>query len=165
LVSSEKNFQFYRDNLHSVTIKEPVLPYSAMYLKDITFIEDGNKDYVEDSKINVSKMSMLASYLVLIINYQKIKFPFKKDANLQSQLMYNVVILSEEEQYEMSKRMQGRSSRDEANVIDLSRPKNCGDSLRVPQINKRSSLPTYLGAGPVESLAPVQRSADDRISF
>ena len=43
---------------------------------------------------------------------------------------------------------------------------NMSDSLRVPQINKRSSLPTYLNSPPSQEIVPLQKSSsDDRISF
>ena len=106
MVSSEKNFQCYRDSIQT-TKGTAILPYSAMYLKDITFIEDGNHDFVDVNKVNISKVTMMASYLVHLLHFQKNKFQFKKDLSLRSQLMHNVVILTEEEQYELSKRCQG----------------------------------------------------------
>ncbi len=110
LVSSFKNYQFYRDTLTTVTnnkVASPILPYSALYLKDITFIEDGNLDILDENKVNTAKISMLASYLVQLLHFQKHKFMFKKDMNMRAQILHNVVILSEEEQYELSKKSQG----------------------------------------------------------
>jgi hypothetical protein len=45
VMAREKNFQNFRAHLHQVD--PPCIPYLGVYLTDLTFIEDGNKDFVK----------------------------------------------------------------------------------------------------------------------
>jgi len=42
---------------------EATLPYLGLFLKDLTFIEDGNADQLDDGKINKGKIAMIGSTL------------------------------------------------------------------------------------------------------
>lgn len=45
IMSREKNFQNFRAHLHKAD--PPCIPYLGLYLTDLTFIEDGNKDTIQ----------------------------------------------------------------------------------------------------------------------
>jgi hypothetical protein len=45
LVASEKNFAAFRSHLKLTSL--PLIPYMGMYLTDLTFIDDGNPDFVK----------------------------------------------------------------------------------------------------------------------
>ena len=72
-VNSSKNYQHYRKELKLA--KPPLIPYMgiytlfyigililkiAVYLRDLTFIEDGNKNFRVNGMVNFEKMSMLS---------------------------------------------------------------------------------------------------------
>ena len=46
IMSREKNFQNFRAHLHKAD--PPCIPYLGLYLTDLTFIEDGNKDFIQE---------------------------------------------------------------------------------------------------------------------
>ena len=49
----QNNYKRYRDRLS--TIPTPAVPYIGVFLKDLTFICDGNPDYLRGGLINVHK--------------------------------------------------------------------------------------------------------------
>lgn len=56
LINREKNYAELRRVLK--TVPPPIIPYLGMYLTDLTFIEEGNKDVI-DGLINFSKRRYL----------------------------------------------------------------------------------------------------------
>ncbi|OJJ42664.1 hypothetical protein ASPZODRAFT_124995 [Penicilliopsis zonata CBS 506.65] len=61
LISSTQNYQTYRDKLQSTV--PPCIPFLGVFLKDITFIEDGNPALTPDNLINFQKYTLLAATL------------------------------------------------------------------------------------------------------
>ena len=53
LMDSRSNHKKYRETLR--TSPTPAVPYFGIYLKDLTFISDGNPDYLKGGVINLSK--------------------------------------------------------------------------------------------------------------
>ncbi len=47
------NYKHYRDRLSST--EAPAVPYVGVFLKDLTFICDGNPDYLRGGLINMHK--------------------------------------------------------------------------------------------------------------
>jgi len=68
------NWLNYRSMLKRVT--GPVLPYLGVFLRDITYIEDGNPDYIDDEQgiINFEKIMLLGEMLKQIEMFQKQDF-------------------------------------------------------------------------------------------
>ena len=61
-----RNFKKYRDILlatilNGVYNQQPVIPYMATHLKDLTFAEDGNPDYISESINNIPASSSFYS--------------------------------------------------------------------------------------------------------
>ena len=84
LMSRERNFDLFRRHLHSVD--PPCIPYLGVFLTDLTFIEDGNHDYVSDSKvlINFDKRRKISMVIRDIQQYQQTPYclegvPFIQD--------------------------------------------------------------------------------------
>lgn len=63
------NWNNYRASLSNAV--RPVLPYLGIFLKDFTFIEDGNADYLEDARINFDKVMLIGEQLARIEYYQR----------------------------------------------------------------------------------------------
>jgi len=68
LVAREGNFRELRKSLKQST--PPRVPYIGVYLTDLTFIEDGNSNYLESGLINFSKRRRLARVLKDIQQHQ-----------------------------------------------------------------------------------------------
>lgn len=66
-VSQEGNYKNLRQLL--ATVNPPLIPYLGMYLTDLTFIEDGNKDSL-DGLINFDKRRKIANVVRDIHDYQ-----------------------------------------------------------------------------------------------
>ncbi|KAJ3450892.1 ras guanine nucleotide exchange factor i-related [Anaeramoeba flamelloides] len=70
LLSGEGSYKKYRKHLHQ--IEPPCVPYLGVYLTDITFIEDGNPDYVNENLINFSKRRLVYDVIEEIQKFQNV---------------------------------------------------------------------------------------------
>ena len=66
-----KNMASYRKFFKGLT--PPKIPFLGMYLQDLTFIDDGNPDYLDQEKkiINYDKRIRLSNIISVIIHLQK----------------------------------------------------------------------------------------------
>jgi hypothetical protein len=82
LVAPTQSFKQYRDALHQVT--GACVPYLGVYLTDLTFTEDGNKDTVQkpnDAKlklINIKKRALVHNIISEVQLYQQASFDLTK---------------------------------------------------------------------------------------
>lgn len=73
LISSDGKYKAYRKHFKSIT--PPTIPYLGVFLTDLTFIEDTNKDHIgEDKKVNFLKCTMLADVIRTIYDCQRTPF-------------------------------------------------------------------------------------------
>src|SRR3990167_1564786 len=72
LMNHKSSYRTYRSTLHSSST--PIIPFLGVYLTDLTFIEDGNPNYVS-GLINFSKCQKIASVISEIVRYQ---VPYKQ---------------------------------------------------------------------------------------
>lgn len=91
LMSSEDNFRVFREALHK--INPPCIPYLGVFLTDLTFIEDGNPDFLRPDLINITKLRYGARVIQDIKQYQQTPYclepvPFIHDW-LMSRELYN----------------------------------------------------------------------------
>lgn len=70
VINPQKNYAQYRETLHSVN--PPCVPFLGVYLTDLTFIEDGNTNYLKSNNqlINFSKQTKTAEVIREIQQYQ-----------------------------------------------------------------------------------------------
>lgn len=73
LMSNEGSYKTYRGALFQA--RPPCLPYLGVYLTDLTFIEDGNPDYVNEL-INFSKRSLIYTVIAKIQQFQLLPYNF-----------------------------------------------------------------------------------------
>ena len=72
MVSSDDNFSNLRKTLSKC--KPPCIPYIGTFLTDLTFIEQGHKDFVE-GKVNFVKFRMIANILQQVKSFQSAPYP------------------------------------------------------------------------------------------
>jgi hypothetical protein len=89
-MGANRNFQEYRDIIHS--LNPPCIPFLGIYLQDLTFIEDGNPDYLRGSNnlINFGKRQKTAQVILELKQFQSFAYNFHTinefQAFIQSQL-------------------------------------------------------------------------------
>ncbi|KYQ90273.1 Ras guanine nucleotide exchange factor [Tieghemostelium lacteum] len=69
LTSPNSSFSAYREELHNAN--PPCIPYLGVHLSDLTFIEEGNPDRLENGFVNFFKCRMVAEVIKEIHQYQQ----------------------------------------------------------------------------------------------
>lgn len=84
LMGANRNFQEYREMIHSVN--PPCIPFLGIYLQDLTFIEDGNADYIQKSTrlINFAKRQKTAEVIREINQFQSLPYVYQVIPELQA---------------------------------------------------------------------------------
>jgi len=95
LMDTRQNYKNYRGSLAKSIL--PALPYFGIYLRDITFIEEGNEAKV-GGLVNFEKIQLHSKRFREVLYFQKIKYSFTEDEALQAFLQKLSVIGKEEEQ-------------------------------------------------------------------
>jgi hypothetical protein len=90
---SEKNYTNLRNAVRKST--PPMLPYLGIFLQDLTFCEDAQKDFLYGELINFEKKVQLASIIQDILLYQSVPYPFAVVDEIQSYLSRFVPLNSE----------------------------------------------------------------------
>ena len=134
-MSAESSFKVYRQQLRRVT--PPCLPYmyghfsrfrseirdshmcgdggcSGVYLKDLTFIEDGNPDTLS-GLINFGKRTLLYKAIADMQQYQLKPYPFRPDPELVA-LIHDIPKYDENELYNVSLEREPRGA-DKSSII------------------------------------------------
>jgi len=82
------------------TVNPPCLPYLGMYQTDLTFIEDGNPDFLKDL-INFRKRTLISDVIAEIQLYQQIPYPVIANEKLLAPLK-NLPYCKDDQLYQMS---------------------------------------------------------------
>jgi hypothetical protein len=69
MMENKHNFKNYRDRLAKIKLNgEPTLPYLGVYLRDLTFIEEGNKTYITEHRlINYEKIQLVGQVIRFVL--------------------------------------------------------------------------------------------------
>lgn len=109
LMSADKSFRGYR--AHMTSCSPPLVPYIGIYLTDLTFIEDGNSDFIThqvSSKklINWAKRKMVYEVISKIQDYQTKTYEFVPVYQVQQiiESALNENFLSDNQIYDLSKK-------------------------------------------------------------
>ncbi|KAH3766200.1 Ras guanine nucleotide exchange factor [Pelomyxa schiedti] len=86
----QANMQNYRKKLQACSL--PTIPYLAVWLKDLTFIEDANSDFVSDNIVNWEKMHMIASVFEKLHYYQSHPYKLKSYQPLVDYILHATII-------------------------------------------------------------------------
>ena len=101
LIDNRKNYFNYREALKSAKKSletVPTFPYVGLYLKDLTFIEDGNDNFLDKQKniINFEKMVMIANIFIDFQTYQENLYLFEKLPHTSNWLQNNKKIIKDD---------------------------------------------------------------------
>ncbi|KAL0485738.1 Ras guanine nucleotide exchange factor gefJ [Acrasis kona] len=102
LMEQAKNFHNMRNAIKQAS--GCCLPYIGIFLTDLTFIEDGNKDFITSGDfelINLFKRMKQASVIKELVRLREMPYALQQVTEL-SDLLYNMTILTEDELYDLS---------------------------------------------------------------
>ncbi|KAJ5767147.1 uncharacterized protein N7511_004763 [Penicillium nucicola] len=85
MVSSAQNYNAYREKIRMAI--PPCIPFLGLFLKDLTFIEDGNPSITPEGLINFHKCSMLASSVHDIRRFQQTSYCLQIVPEIQEYLV------------------------------------------------------------------------------
>lgn len=90
LMGANRNFTEYREMIHSVN--PPCIPFLGIYLQDLTFIEDGNPDFLAKSNnlINFAKRQKTAEVIREIKQFQSSPYNLQEVAVIQQFIRSNL---------------------------------------------------------------------------
>lgn len=98
LMGANRNFNLYRVLIHSVN--PPCIPFLGIYLQDLTFIEDGNPNFLKTSKdlINFAKRAKTAEVIREIQQYQTMGYQFRIVEEIQTFILESLHSSRDEDQ-------------------------------------------------------------------
>jgi hypothetical protein len=98
LMGANRNFNQYRVLIHSVN--PPCIPFLGIYLQDLTFIEDGNPNFLKSSKvlINFAKRTKTAEVIRELQQYQTMGYHFRTVEEIQTFVTENLHSSRDEDQ-------------------------------------------------------------------
>lgn len=97
-------FQAHVSNIETICFKK------GLFLTDLTFIHEGNKDYLENGHVNYNKCRLVAQIILQIKKYQKKPYNIETVKEIQDYLL-NQPITTEKENYNMSLIAEPRENR------------------------------------------------------
>jgi len=100
----DSSMKEYRTNLRTAT--PPVVPFLAVLLKDLVFLEEGNPDYLNVEGridiVNITKMALLSKQIDSLVMYQNDVYPFAKDEIIYNYFSKGLHFLTEDEVWKLS---------------------------------------------------------------
>jgi len=109
LMTPDANFSKLRKFLHQI-ISPPCIPYLGMYLTDLTFIEEGNPDFIGEL-INFDKRRRIAVVIKEIQQYQNEPYCFKEVSIIQGFLLAGGEYVDENRCYQLSLQVEPRDGK------------------------------------------------------
>jgi len=85
VMSHQGNYDKYRKMLHH--LDPPCVPFLGVYLTDLVFIEEGNKDVINGDLINFDKRRKIALVIREIQQYQQTPYCLKTIPEIQAALL------------------------------------------------------------------------------
>eukprot|EP01130_Rhizamoeba_saxonica_P016653 TRINITY_DN7742_c0_g1_i1.p1 TRINITY_DN7742_c0_g1~~TRINITY_DN7742_c0_g1_i1.p1 ORF type:complete len:633 (+),score=117.87 TRINITY_DN7742_c0_g1_i1:97-1995(+) len=84
IMNTDGSHKNYREVLNSHL--PPCIPHIGIFLTDLTFIEDGNDDMIEDYYINFKKRTMIHDVIREVCDFQQVGFNLLKVENISEWL-------------------------------------------------------------------------------
>jgi len=112
IMDTKNNFSEYRNALSQATQQNvPVVPFLGVFLRDLTFIEDGNPNKI-GKHANFEKINLLGSVIREVQSHQVQEYQLKKQANITKYLRKALVLPEEPEDtiYELSLQVEPKAA-------------------------------------------------------
>ncbi|CAH1120967.1 unnamed protein product [Ceutorhynchus assimilis] len=109
IVSSDGRFRALRDALHNCD--PPCIPYLGVYLTDLSFIEEGTPNFVDDNLLNFSKMRMIAHIIREIRQYQQTSYKIDLVTRVSNYLLDTSLMMNDDQIYAESLKIEPRQAR------------------------------------------------------
>ncbi|GAA5799080.1 hypothetical protein HPULCUR_004489 [Helicostylum pulchrum] len=109
LMGANRNFSEYREIIHR--INPPCIPFLGIYLQDLTFIEDGNSNFLKKSNnlINFAKRMKTAEVIRDLQQYQSTHYMLTAVPDIQEFIKTHLHSSREEEElYNLSLKLEPR---------------------------------------------------------
>uniref|UniRef100_A0A6B2L305 Ras-GEF domain-containing protein n=1 Tax=Arcella intermedia TaxID=1963864 RepID=A0A6B2L305_9EUKA len=108
-MSNNKSYNRYRTELKH--INPPCVPYLGVFLTDLTFIEEGNPDYLatvdgRNDIINFDKMRKVAAVIEKILIYQPVSYNFEKVNVIYEHLQNSLSEMDEKSAFDISRQLE-----------------------------------------------------------
>jgi hypothetical protein len=106
LFSPISNYRNYRDALSTAVSHNayPIFPYLAVDLRDVTFANDGNPSYLDESStlVNLEKIEILGRTIDQVLDFQRhAQYQFKLPKTFHASLL-KTKLMTEEEMHKRS---------------------------------------------------------------
>ena len=110
LMSSSSSYKNYRDALHNAD--PPCIPYLGTYLTDLTFIEDGNQDMINDL-INMTKRGYYFDVILEVQQYQLKPYNLQEVYQIQQLIKDPLEFMEDNPLYKLSLQREPRGKKRE----------------------------------------------------
>ncbi|XP_031563112.1 uncharacterized protein LOC116298715 [Actinia tenebrosa] len=144
LMDAKDNYKRYRSTLRSSPT--PTIPYFGIYMKDLTFIAEGNADFLKGGLVNLNKRRLI--YLVVndIRKFQKKSYNFQEVTEIREFLLDHK-IMTEDDLYLISRELEPTLTRRH------SEPEKDSRSSSIPQLTRSNTVSIATGKALVKSLS------------
>ncbi|KAJ3106615.1 hypothetical protein HDU97_005980 [Phlyctochytrium planicorne] len=109
LMSSERSFSAYRQALKRA--ESPCIPYLGVFLRDLLYIDEANKDYKADGSVNLPKFLLMADIILMMQSFQLTCSSHFSKPNPLVQALLHEEIFNDSEAYQRSLILEPRVSR------------------------------------------------------
>eukprot|EP00011_Vannellida_sp_DIVA3-517-6-12_P003037 CAMPEP_0114626520 /NCGR_PEP_ID=MMETSP0168-20121206/11824_1 /TAXON_ID=95228 ORGANISM="Vannella sp., Strain DIVA3 517/6/12" /NCGR_SAMPLE_ID=MMETSP0168 /ASSEMBLY_ACC=CAM_ASM_000044 /LENGTH=481 /DNA_ID=CAMNT_0001837827 /DNA_START=50 /DNA_END=1492 /DNA_ORIENTATION=- len=113
LMDTKNNYQEYRNAVAAAKAQNTgVVPFLGVFLRDLTFIEDGNPNTVEDGQINFEKTKLLGSVIRDVQQYQQYAYSIRKVPSIVRYLRKAMVLPEDPDDtiYDLSLQVEPRAA-------------------------------------------------------
>jgi hypothetical protein len=111
LMDTQHSYKNYRDALTNCA--GACIPHLGVFLQDLTFIEDGNEDIIDDNLINFAKRRMIYKSILTIRQFQQSPYNLYSADCIQDYLnlhIDNSSKISEEEMFAISRKLEPKET-------------------------------------------------------
>lgn len=111
LMDTQHSYKNYRDALTNCS--NACIPHLGVFLQDLTFIEDGNEDIIEENLINFAKRRMIYKSILSIRQFQQSPYNLYTVDCIQEHLnlhVENASTISEEEMFTISRKLEPKET-------------------------------------------------------